>query len=183
MSRIGKQTIIIPEKVTVSLEPERVLVRGPKGELARAWPRALILTVAPGAAKVSLKNDSQAEELKAIWGTYAAHLKNMIKGVTTGFEKRLLIEGIGYKAAATAEAVTLNVGFSHPVIWPIPEGLKVTLDKNLLTISGADCESVGQFAAILRAVRPPDPYKEKGLRYDDERVIRKQGKKAATTAG
>lgn len=182
MSRVGKQTIVIPDKVIVGLEAERVVVRGPKGELARVWPRALELTVAAGAAKVDLKNENRMDELKALWGTSAAHLKNMIKGVTVGFEKRLLIEGIGYKAAVTTETVTLNVGFSHPVVWPIPRGLKVVLDKNLLTISGADCELVGQFAATLRAVRPPDPYKEKGLRYIDERVIRKQGKKAATTA-
>src|SRR3989338_8855181 len=182
MSRVGKQTIVIPDKVPVGLEAERVVVLGPKGELARVWPRALELTVAAGAAKVDLKNENQMDELRALWGTSAAHLKNMIKGVTVGFEKRLLIEGIGYKAAVTTETVTLNVGFSHPVVWPIPRGLKVVLDKNLLTISGADCELVGQFAATLRAVRPPDPYKEKGLRYIDERVIRKQGKKAATTA-
>jgi len=180
MSRVGKQTLIIPDKVTVKLEAGQVSVHGPKGELARAWPRDLELTITATEAKVSLKNDNP-DELGALWGTYASHLKNMIQGVTAGFEKKLLIEGIGYKAAVTGENITLNVGFSHPVVSPIPKGLKVVVEKGLITMNGINCEILGQFAATIRAIRPPDPYKEKGLRYSDETVIRKQGKKAAAT--
>ena len=181
MSRVGKQILTIPDKVTVKIEAGQVLVHGPKGELARAWPRELILTLTPTEAKVSLKDIGKAD-LAALWGTYTSHLKNMIQGVTNGFEKKLMIEGIGYKAAVTGETITLNVGFSHPVILPIPKGIKVVVDKGTVTIGGIDCEILGQFAATIRAVRPPDPYKEKGLRYSDETVIRKQGKKVAATA-
>lgn len=188
MSRIGRQTIVIPPGVTVTDEAGKVLVKGPKGSLERRFPPALALTTSAGEVKVSLRDAGKTAELGALWGTYAAHLKNMIRGVTDGFEKRLIVEGIGYKAAvglsadkAVAEAVTLNAGFSHPVVRTIPQGLKVTVEKNLVKISGFDRELVGQFAASLRAVRPPNPYKEKGIRYVDEVVIRKQGKKAVTT--
>lgn len=181
MSRIGKQTIIIPEKVTVSVDVGQAAVRGPKGEMRRVWPRELTLTVSSGVAKVCPKDQDKESELSALWGTYVAHLKNMIKGVTAGFEKRLIIEGIGYKAVVNGETVTLNVGFSHPVVVSIPTGLKVAVDKNLITVSGIDREAVGQFTASLRAIRPPNPYKERGFHYADEVVIRKQGKKAVST--
>ncbi|MBI2100784.1 MAG: 50S ribosomal protein L6 [Candidatus Vogelbacteria bacterium] len=181
MSRIGRQTIIIPPGVTVTAESGRVLVAGPKGSLERQWPAALALAIAPGEVKVSLRDASRVSEFGALWGTHAAHLKNMIRGVTEGFGKSLLVEGIGYKAAVSPDTLTLNAGFSHPVARPIPRGLKVTVEKNLISISGFDRELVGQFAAVIRAIRPPDPYKEKGIRYADEVVIRKQGKKAVTT--
>lgn len=181
MSRIGRQTIIIPPVVTVTHEAGRVLVKGPKGSLERQFPPALALAITSSEVKVSLRDAGRRSEQNAIWGTYAAHLKNMIRGVTDGFEKRLLVEGIGYKAAVGGETITLNAGFSHPVVRTIPKGLKVAVEKNMINISGFDRELVGQFAASIRAVRPPDPYKEKGIRYVDEVVVRKQGKKAVTT--
>lgn len=183
MSRIGKQSIQLPPGVTVRLEAGQLLVKGPKGELGRAWPRTLTLTVAAGEVKTDLAaGRGEIAGLGALWGTYTAHLKNMVLGVTAGFEKRLIIEGIGYKALLNADTLTLQVGFSHPVVVSIPKELKLTLDKNLITVSGADREAVGQFAARLRAVRPPDPYKEKGLRYATEKVIRKQSHKVVAAA-
>ncbi|MBI4136291.1 MAG: 50S ribosomal protein L6 [Candidatus Vogelbacteria bacterium] len=181
MSRIGRQTIIIPPVVTVTHEAGRVLVKGPKGSLERQFPPALALAITSSEVKVNLRDASRMSGQNALWGTYAAHLKNMIRGVTDGFEKRLLVEGIGYKAVVGGEVITLNAGFSHPVVRTIPKGLKVTVEKNMINISGFDRELVGQFAASIRAVRPPDPYKEKGIRYLDEVVVRKQGKKAVTT--
>lgn len=184
MSRIGKQTIVIPEKVTVNLTAGQVAVSGPKGELTRSWPAELDLALAAGAVKVRPKaaNQDRRAALAPLWGTYTAHLKNMIAGVSEGFVKRLVIEGIGYKTSLAGGAVNLNVGFSHPVSVPIPAKLKVVIEKNLITVSGPDREAVGQLAASLRAVRPPDPYKEKGLRYDDEKVTRKPGKKTVAAA-
>ncbi len=181
MSRIGRQTIVIPSGVTVTAKAGRVLVKGPKGSIERQFPPALDLAISVSEVKVSLRPADKISKFGALWGTYAAHLKNMIRGVTDGFEKRLLVEGIGYKAAVGSETITLNAGFSHPVVRTIPQGLKVAVEKNVINISGFDRELVGQFAAAIRAVRPPDPYKEKGIRYIDEVVIRKQGKKAVTT--
>ncbi|MBI2097903.1 MAG: 50S ribosomal protein L6 [Candidatus Vogelbacteria bacterium] len=180
MSRIGRQTIVIPTDVTVTAAAGQVLVKGPKGSLKRPWPAALALAITASEVKVSLRDASRASEQSALWGTYAAHLKNMIRGVTEGFGKSLLVEGIGYKAVVSSDTIILNAGFSHPVVRPIPRELKVTVEKNLINISGFDRELVGQFAAVIRAIRPPDPYKGKGIRYADEVVIRKQGKKAVT---
>ncbi len=180
MSRIGKKIIIIPTGVTVTIDGDKVVVKGPKGTNERVFPKALTITITASEVKVGLVPVKRESELSALWGTYAAHLKNMIVGVTTGFEKRLLIEGIGYKAAVAGEVITLNVGFSHPVVIPILKGLKVVAEKGLIIISGIDREVVGQFSATLRAIRPPDAYKQKGLRYSDEVVIRKQGKKVVS---
>ena len=180
MSRIGKQAIIIPAGVTVATvvadEGTTVTVNGPRGESRRLFRSDIAITVDEG--KVALvPRPERAAEAGALWGTYAAHVKNMIVGAATGFSKQLAIEGIGYKGSVSGQALTLNVGFSHPVIIIAPEGVKINLEKNLLTVSGPSKEAVGQFAASVRAVKPPDPYKEKGIRYVDERVARKQGKK------
>ncbi|MEK7585385.1 MAG: 50S ribosomal protein L6 [Patescibacteria group bacterium] len=177
MSRIGKKTIKIPAGVTVTHEAGLLSVKGPKGTNERSFPKALTIAIEGGEIKIGLAPVKRESEMSPLWGTYAAHLNNMILGVTTGFEKKLMIEGIGYKAAVTGENLTLNVGFSHPVVLAIPKGLKVAVDKGQMSIAGIDREVVGQFAAVIRAVRPPDAYKEKGLRYADEVVIRKQGKK------
>lgn len=188
MSRIGKQTIELPEKVTVTLVDDELAVVGPRGELKRAWPHQLTLAVEPNAVsgrqvvQTSVKKSNRVEELAALWGTYTAHLKNMVNGVINGFEKRLIVEGVGYrvevKNVSGKEALILNVGFSHPVPLPVPLGLKVVVEKNLIIVSGIDREAVGHFASKIKLVRPPDAYKEKGIRYDGEVVIRKQAKKA-----
>ena len=179
MSRIGKQVITIPAGVTVAAvaadEGTTVTVNGPRGELRRLFRPSIVIVVNDG--KVTLTPRRSAILDGALWGTYAAHVKNMVVGAATGFTKQLIIEGIGYKGSLAGQALTLNVGFSHPVIITAPEGVKINLEKNLLTVSGPSREAVGQFTASVRAIKPPDPYKEKGIRYVDERVSRKQGKK------
>lgn len=181
MSRIGKQIIAIPAGVTVEVTPSfagtTVTAKGPRGELRRLFRPNIAIAV--GGGGVTLKPSRLAAE-GALWGTYASHVKNMVTGVASGFAKQLIIEGIGYKGAATGQTLTLNVGFSHPVVITAPEGVKIVLEKNLLTVSGPSKEAVGQFAASVRAIKPPDPYKEKGIRYSDERVVRKQGKKVVS---
>ena len=116
---------------------------------------------------------------RSLLGTYASHIKNMIVGVTTGYEKKLILEGVGFKSAVSGKSLDLALGFSHPVKVEIPEGLAVTADKNLITISGIDKEKVGQFSAYVRSLKKPEPYKGKGFRYDNEVIRRKQGKKSA----
>ncbi|MEK7621860.1 MAG: 50S ribosomal protein L6 [Patescibacteria group bacterium] len=180
MSRIGKQIITIPAGVTVgatvSSEGTTVMVKGPQGELARTFRPSVTITASEGKVALTISPKQVATD-GALWGTYASHVKNMVAGAASGFSKQLLIEGIGYKGNVSAQTLTLNVGFSHPVVVVAPAGVKIILEKNLLTVSGPNKEAVGQFAATVRAVKPPDPYKEKGIRYATEVVSRKQGKK------
>ena len=179
MSRIGKQLIKIPAGVTIKTTPlaegVELTVKGPRGELKRLFRPSITITV--GADEVTLAPRSGTETESALWGTYAAHIKNMVLGVVGGFTKQLVLEGIGYKASVAGQTLTLIVGFSHPVIIVAPDGVKLVLEKNTLTVSGPSKEAVGQFAASVRAIKPPDPYKEKGIRYINEKVTRKQGKK------
>ncbi len=175
MSRIGKQLISIPEKVEVKLDGLELVVAGPLGTLKRRWPRALSLQVENGTATINVAKSNS--DTRALWGTMAAHLKNLIEGVTKGFEKKLLIEGVGYRAAVTGQKMTLNLGLSHPVERAIPAGLTVAVDKGTVTIKGFDKELVGQFAAEIRALKKPEPYKGKGIRYEFEIVRRKEGKR------
>ena len=175
MSRVAKKPIIVPEKTTVAVEGVTVTVKGPLGELARAFKPGIEVKSENGAVMVTLKRP----EDYVVWGTTASHIKNMIKGVTDGFTKKLVIEGIGFKSDVKGSDLHLSLGFSHPVKVEIPAGLKVTADKNIITIEGVSTEAVGQFASKVRALKKPEPYKGKGIRYDDEVIRRKQGKKAA----
>lgn len=175
MSRIGKNPITIPEKTEVSFDGSFVSVKGPLGSLKRAVKPDVAIEVKDGKVHVSVK---RAEAIP-MWGTMAAHIKNMIKGVHTAYEKKLLIEGIGFKADVKGKELVLSLGFSHPIAVPIPEGLKVASEKGAISVSGIDKEMVGQFAAEVRALKKPEPYKGKGIRYDGEVIRRKQGKKAA----
>lgn len=177
MSRIGKQTIGIPEGVTVSTADDAIIVKGPKGELRRVLNPLITVSVEDNAVTVSPRDDSK--DALALWGTYASHTLNMIEGVTKEFEKRLVLEGIGYRVGVSDNAVELSVGFSHLVRLPIPNGLKVEVNKNTIIVSGPDKEQVGQFTANIRAVKKPEPYKGKGIRYEKEIVRRKQGKKTS----
>ncbi|HEV8677417.1 MAG TPA: 50S ribosomal protein L6, partial [Candidatus Paceibacterota bacterium] len=152
-------------------------VKGPKGTLVKPMHRLAQIEVTPEGVQVSTK--SQSIEGRAIVGTYASHVRNMIEGVNNGFTKKLLIEGVGFKWDVAGKTLNLSLGFSHPVKMVIPDGLTVTADKGALTIAGFDKELVGQFAANVRAQKEPEPYKGKGIRYDDEVIRRKQGKKAA----
>ena len=177
MSRVGKKEIIIPEKTEVSVADGKITVKGPLGELSRATHKQVTVTVADG--KVDVKPADESNFAYALWGTYASHVMNMINGVNTHYEKKLEIEGVGYRAAVQGNELVLNVGFSHQVKMPIPQGLEVTVEKNLITVKGIDKEVVGQFSANVRATKKPEPYKGKGIHYVGEYIIRKQGKKAA----
>lgn len=180
MSRLGKKSIQIPAGTDVSVVSSELMVKGKLGTLKRMVHPAISIVVAGGEVSVTPKETSRLG--RALWGTYAAHVRNMIAGVNTPFVKKLQVEGIGYKAELSGRQIKLAVGFSHPVILPIPEGVTATIEKNIITVSGADKEAVGEFAASVRAVRKPEPYKGKGIRYEGEVVRQKQGKKAATAA-
>jgi len=180
MSRIGKQQIIIPPGTEVSLTSDAITVKGKGGTLVKPLHPAIKITIENGIAAVNPANSSRLA--KALWGTYAAHMKNMIEGVNTPFTKKLQVEGIGFRAEVSGANLKLQIGFSHPVLVAIPQGLTVAVDKNLISISGADKDVVGQFAASVRELKKPEPYKGKGIRYEGEVIIRKQGKKAAAAA-
>lgn len=178
MSRVGKKEIQIPAGTEVKVSVAELSVKGKGGTLVRPMHPAIDIAVDGAVAKVTPKNNSRLA--RALWGTYAAHLRNMIAGVNTPFVKKLQIEGIGYRAELAGKQVKLSVGFSHPVFVDIPEGLTVAIDKNIITITGANKDVLGEFAATVRAVRKPEPYKGKGIRYEGEVIRMKQGKKAAT---
>jgi large subunit ribosomal protein L6 len=175
MSRIGKQPIAIPPKVKVDVKGQQVMVEGPKGKLNWELPRRTSLIVENGKVVVSRKGDDA--EAKALHGLSRALVNNMVRGVSEGFVKKLEIQGVGFKAAVQGNTVNMSLGYSHPVIYQIPAQIKVTVEENTkLTIEGPDRQVVGQVAAELRSFYPPEPYKGKGVRYTDERVVRKEGK-------
>jgi large subunit ribosomal protein L6 len=178
MSRIGKQEIVIPAKVTVNLTDGWLTVAGPLGELKRFFKPEIVITIADG--KITMVPVKLNKQTRALWGTYGSHLQNMIEGVTKGFTKTLLIEGVGYRYAVAGSKVVLNIGFSHPVEIEIPAGLKVEAVKAEMKISGFDKELVSGFAAKIRSQKIVEPYKGKGIRYTGEFVRRKQGKKSST---
>jgi len=184
MSRIGKQTIVLPEKTDVSVASGVLHVKGPLGELTRTLHPQIEVLV--NGREVTLAPKKLTLETRALWGTFASHTKNMVSGVNKPFEKKLILEGIGYKSevkpaspSGGGSKIVLALGFSHPVEVEIPKGLKVTAEKNVITVSGMNKELVGEFAANLRAMKKPEPYKGKGMRYADEVIKRKQGKKTA----
>ncbi len=176
MSRIGKRPIEIPEKTEVSVSDGIVVVKGPLGTLQKDIHPFVDIKVENNNVLVTLKNDTRLA--RALWGTFASHVNNMIKGVNKKYSKKLILDGVGFKMAVTGSDITLNIGFSHPVVMPIPEGITAEIEKNELTISGIDKDLVGQFAADVRAKKKPEPYKGKGFHYHDEVILRKQGKKA-----
>ena len=178
MSRIAKQPISIPEKTEVTFVDGVFTVAGPKGTLSRALKNDVIVKLDGGVIMLMPKNDKDIFS-RALWGTYASHIKNMIAGVNTPFVKKLILEGVGFKSEVKGSDLVLALGFSHGVTVPIPAGLTVTAEKNVVTVSGIDKELVGQFAAKTRSLKKPEPYKGKGFRYEDEVIRRKQGKKAA----
>lgn len=177
MSRIAKKPIVLPPKTEASYSAGVMTVKGPLGTLTKNFKPNINVVVENGT--ITLTQAFENLQSSALWGTYASHIKNMIAGVNKPFEKKLVVEGIGYKADVKGKDLVLAVGFSHPVSMPISSDLKVTSEKNVVTISCMDCEKVGQFAAQIRAVKKPEPYLGKGIRYSDEVIRRKQGKKAA----
>ncbi len=176
MSRIGKRPVAIPSGVTVTVDGQSVAVKGPKGELAFTATDWVALSMGDDGIKVEPANESQ--EARAAWGMSRTRVANLVKGVTDGFEKRLEINGVGYRAAVQGKDLQLSLGYSHDVRYPIPEGIKIECPKPTeIVIWGIDAQEVGQIAAEIRELRPPEPYKGKGVKYADERIIRKEGKK------
>ena len=177
MSRIGKKIIAITPKTEVSLAGGVFTVKGPLGTLVKKFKSDIEIKITP--TEITLEPKRDTLENRALWGTYASHIINMINGVTTPYVKKLIIEGIGYKSEVKGTNLVLALGFSHMVNVPIPETLKVTAEKNILTVTGIDKEVVGEFVAKVRSLKKPEPYKGKGIRYEKEVVKRKQGKKTA----
>lgn len=176
MSRLAKKPIAIPSKVQVTVVDGLLTVKGAKETLSRNVHSSIDIAVAPEGVQITPKNSSKLA--RALTGTFAAHVKAMISGVETPFKKTLILSGVGYKVEQKGKDLVFNVGFSHQVTLPVPEGLTATVAKNIITIEGADKQKVGQFAAEVRAVKPPEPYLGKGIKYEDETILRKQGKKA-----
>lgn len=175
MSRIGKQPIAIPPKVKVEVKGQKVSVEGPKGKLNWELPRRTSLKLKNGKVVVSREGDDA--DAKALHGLSRALVNNMVRGVSEGFVKKLEIQGVGFKAAVQGNAVNMNLGYSHPIVYPIPAQIKVTVEENTkITVEGPDRQTVGQVAAELRGFYPPEPYKGKGVRYVGEHVVRKEGK-------
>ena len=179
MSRIGKQEIVIPDGIKVVCSESSLgnilTVTGPKGTLTKNFRDDITITIADKVIKLDIKRNDKFS--KSLWGTYAAHIKNMITGVQTPYSKKLILEGVGYKSEVKGKELVFALGFSHPVTVKIPDTITATADKNNITISGIDKELVGSFTAAVRALKKPEPYKGKGMRYDTEVIRRKQGKK------
>ena len=181
MSRIGKKPIEIPTDVNVQIEGSRVVVKGPKGELSRDFRPEVLIEQKDKTLVVTLRTPSKLG--RSLWGLTRTLIYNMIYGGTQGYEKRLEIEGVGYRAAIEGDFLALNLGFSHPITMKTPEHMTVAVEKNTIIVTGIDKEQIGQFAARVRKMRPPEPYKGKGIRYQGEIVRRKLGKKAVTSGG
>jgi large subunit ribosomal protein L6 len=177
MSRIGKQEIQIPKGVEVKKDGTLFTVKGPKGTLTKIFRDDITITITQDI--ITLNTNRNDKFSKSLWGTYASHIKNMIKGVETPYQKKLILEGVGFKSEVKGKEIVFALGFSHPVIVKIPDGLTVTAEKNNITVTGIDKELVGSFTAMVRALKKPEPYKGKGMRYEGEVIRRKQGKKTA----
>ena len=176
MSRIGKKPVVIPAGVTARLEGQSIAVKGAKGELKFTAPDEVAIRIE--GAYVHVAPHGESKRARALWGTARARVQNLVVGVTKGFEKKLEINGVGYKAAIAGKNLQLSLGFSHDIVYPIPAGVVVTTPKPTeITIAGIDKRQVGQIAAEIRAFRGPEPYKGKGVKYADEFIFRKEGKK------
>lgn len=181
MSRIGRKPIPITSAVSVLIEDDIIKVKGPKGEnVLKIHPNVRVIN-ADGALNISVKSPEDKND-RALWGLYRALITNMVEGVVKPFEKKLDLVGVGYKAALQENKLTLEAGFSHPVEIIVPEGIVCSVEKNTISISGVNKGAVGEFAAMIRSVRKPEPYKGKGIRYTGE-VVRKKAGKAAKAAG
>lgn len=174
MSRIGKQPIVIPNGVEVKLESN--LLKFKKGNLSKELDTKANVNVAIENNNIVFSPKGEDRQSRAYWGTYRALAYNVVVGITEGFSKTLEVNGVGYKAAVKGKVLELALGFSHPINYEIPEGIEISVDKNNIIIKGSDKQVVGQVAAQIREFRPPEPYKGKGVKYADERIIRKAGK-------
>ncbi len=177
MSRIGRMPIAVPNSVTIDVDEDTVRVKGPKGELSRSVPRQISITREDGVLRVERASDEPTQ--RSLHGLTRSLIANMVTGVTDGFSRRLEVNGVGYRAAVSGGALVLQVGYSHPVLVPAPAGITFAVQGNAILISGADKELVGEVAAQVRRVRPPEPYKGKGIKYAEEVIRRKAGKAGA----
>jgi large subunit ribosomal protein L6 len=179
MSRIGKKLITLPEKVTAEIKDGSILIKGPKGELKNSIPDFVKITSEGNVLKLEIVGESGEGNESAMWGTVRSIVSNMAQGVSEGYEKKLEIEGVGYKAQLQGDTLVLSLGFSHPIEVKAPEGISFKMEKNSILISGVDKALVGKVASNIRKLKKPEPYKGKGIRYSGEIVRRKAGKKAS----
>jgi large subunit ribosomal protein L6 len=176
MSRIGKKPVAVPSGITANVEGQTVKVKGPKGALSFVVPDDVAVKLDGGQIKVDPRNETK--RARSQWGTSRTLIANLIAGVTKGFEQRLEINGVGYRAAVQGKNLNITLGYSHDINYPIPDGITIVTPRPVeIVISGADRQKVGQVAAEIREYRPPEPYKGKGIKYSDERIFRKEGKK------
>ncbi|MFD2180876.1 50S ribosomal protein L6 [Rhodoplanes azumiensis] len=176
MSRIGKKAVPVPSGVTANIEGQTVKAKGPKGALQLVLPDEIVVTMEQGSVKVDPRNETK--RARSMWGTSRTLVSNMFTGVSKGFEQKLEIVGVGYRAAVQGKNLQIALGFSHDVLYPIPDGIAIATPKPTeVVISGIDKQKVGQVAAEIRAYRPPEPYKGKGVKYAGEYIFRKEGKK------
>lgn len=181
MSRIGKLPVALPEGVSVDIQPKQITVNGPKGTLSQFQLPHVSVKEEDSALIVTRKSDEKLA--RAQHGLMRSLLANMVSGVSEGFSKQLEVKGVGFKVSVSGHALTLNLGFSHPITYTVPEDIEVKVDSNVITISGIDKQKVGHVAAEIRALKKPEPYKGKGIKYVDEQIIRKSGKAAAGGEG
>lgn len=177
MSRIGKKPIEIPAGVDVKIDGNLVSVKGPKGSLSTNLHPHVSITKDGAIMNVTVADETLKKD-RALWGLSATLINNMIIGVTKGYEKKLELVGVGYRVAAQGNSLKIEVGYSHPVLFPLPAGISATVEKNTITLSGIDKQQVGEVAATIRRIRKPEPYKGKGIKYSDEVIRRKAGKAA-----
>lgn len=178
MSRIGRMPIVLPKEVQVSYTPPRVEVKGPGGRAVHEIPSGLTLSLDSG--KLTVHRQSDDRTIRSLHGLTRSLLANMVAGVTQGFKKQLEIVGVGFKAEVEGKTLKLSLGFSHPVVYPLPEGIQAEVEKQtVITIKGIDKQQVGNVAAQIRAIKPPEPYKGKGIRYVGEHIRKKVGKTKA----
>jgi large subunit ribosomal protein L6 len=181
MSRVGKQPITIPSGVQVTIADGRIVVKGPKGQLERTL-NPLVVVAQNGDTLSVTVGEPEEKRQRSLWGLTQRLVANMITGVTTGYSKQLEINGVGYKAVVQGKKLVLSLGYSHPIEFPFPAGIDISVEKNLVTVSGFDNELVGETAAEIRGFRKPEPYKGKGIKYTTETIRRKAGKAAAKGA-
>lgn len=181
MSKIGKQPVIVPTSVTVALERGGVAVAGPKGQLWQKFSPQVKVDLNPG--QIEVKVDSEEKSVKALHGLTRSLLANMVKGVSEGYQKTLELSGVGFRASVQGEKLVLTVGFSHPVEIEAPEGIRFSTKDNKITVEGIDKQLVGEIAAKIRGVRPAEPYKGKGIKYEGEQIRRKAGKAGKVGSG
>lgn len=177
MSRIGKKPIEIPSGVQVTIADDKITVKGPKGELVQALHPLITVKQEDNTVVVSIEKESD-QKSKAFWGLFRSLISNMVFGVTEGYSKQLEINGVGYRAVVSGQKLTLNVGYSHPVDFELPQGISGVVEKNVITLTGIDKQLIGETAANIRKVRKPEPYKGKGIKYVEEVIRRKVGKAA-----